>query len=184
MCDYSIHNAVTRPAKIGDKLETYQFGVTTGFAAQGEIAKYGEDETPGCHNGRVAVCLRPGTEIAFDEPVAVNGFYSNGSDYTSHVPFEQTEHRTAIFRQVDLDNPNRHHDCLEFPNGKAIFLTNLTARQTATVLQLPAEAKPERPEPEKCIEEMVRDIDAMAVRLIKARLDPERARKLLEGINS
>lgn len=132
MCDYSIINAKTRPAVIGDKLETYQFGVTTGFT------DYSPDEI-----GKVAVCLRPGTELAFDEPVAINGHYGNGYDCTSHVPFKQTEYRTAIFRQVDVDNPNKHHDCLEFPSGTTVFLYQLAQRQKATVLQLPAAPKNE-----------------------------------------
>jgi hypothetical protein len=44
----------------------------------------------------------------------------------------------ARFRQVNMDNPNVHHDALEFPEGKTVLVTRLTVRQTATVLQLPA----------------------------------------------
>ena len=34
MCDYSLHNVKTRPAKVGDKLITRQFhSGTTGFSA-------------------------------------------------------------------------------------------------------------------------------------------------------
>ena len=57
MCDYSLHNVATRPARIEDKLVTTKFSnsITRGFAAIGEP--------------HVAVCLLPGTEIAFDENV-------------------------------------------------------------------------------------------------------------------
>ena len=57
MCDYSLHNVATRPAQIEDKLVTTKFSnsITRGFAAIGEP--------------HVAVCLLPGTEIAFDENV-------------------------------------------------------------------------------------------------------------------
>jgi hypothetical protein len=57
MCDYSLHHVATRPAKIEDKLVTTKFNnsITRGFAAVGEP--------------NVAVCLLPGTEIAFDENV-------------------------------------------------------------------------------------------------------------------
>ena len=57
MCDYSLHHVATRPAKIEDKLVTTKFtnSITRGFAAVGEP--------------HVAVCLLPGTEIAFDENV-------------------------------------------------------------------------------------------------------------------
>ncbi|HVI63859.1 MAG TPA: hypothetical protein VM910_14920, partial [Bradyrhizobium sp.] len=57
MCDYSLHHVATRPAQIEDKLVTTKFSnsITRGFAAVGEP--------------HVAVCLLPGTEIAFDENV-------------------------------------------------------------------------------------------------------------------
>jgi hypothetical protein len=57
MCDYSLHSVATRPAQIEDRLVTTKFkkSITRGFAAVGEP--------------QVAVCLLPGTEIAFDENV-------------------------------------------------------------------------------------------------------------------
>ena len=56
MCDYSLHNVASRPAKVGDKLTTRDFGTgTRGFAAS--------------EDSRVAVCVLPGTELAFARPV-------------------------------------------------------------------------------------------------------------------
>src|SRR6266849_10432513 len=57
MCDYSLYNVASRPAKVGDRLVTTQFNnsITRGFAAVGEP--------------NVAVCLLPGTEIAFETDV-------------------------------------------------------------------------------------------------------------------
>ena len=54
MCDYSLHHVASRPAKVGDKLVTTKFvnTPTGGFAA--------------VDNPNVAVCLRPGTELAFE----------------------------------------------------------------------------------------------------------------------
>jgi len=49
-------------------------------------------------------------------------------------------HKTAIFRQVNLDDHHAHHDALEFPDGQIVLLTLLKAGQEATVLQLPATA--------------------------------------------
>jgi hypothetical protein len=59
MCDYSLHAVASRPAKVGEALITTTFrGTSTrGFASEGE---------PG-----VAVCLLPGTELAFNEEVTV-----------------------------------------------------------------------------------------------------------------
>ena len=48
MCDYSLHNVASRPARVGDKLTTRDFGTgTRGFA--------------GAEDVRVAVCVLPGT---------------------------------------------------------------------------------------------------------------------------
>jgi hypothetical protein len=57
MCDYSLHAMASRPAKVGETLVTTMFPRTStrGFAAEGE---------PG-----VAVCLLPGTELAFERDV-------------------------------------------------------------------------------------------------------------------
>jgi hypothetical protein len=56
MCDYSLHNVASRPAKVGDRLVTTKFDfLTRGFAAIGEP--------------NVAVCLLPGTEVAFESEV-------------------------------------------------------------------------------------------------------------------
>jgi hypothetical protein len=116
MCDYSLHAVATRPAEVGETLVSTKFRSTTtrGFA--------------GPDNPEVAVCLRPGTEIAFDSDVQADGvvFRRNIGD------------RLARFRQIDLEKPAQHHDALEFSNGAIVLLTDLVAGQSATVLQLPA----------------------------------------------
>jgi len=124
MCDYSLHSVRSRPAKVEDKLITTQFWNTTtrGFCAVGDP--------------RVAVCLLPGTEVAFDEEVrrVPTGF---------QLIFRKKPivHRVARFRQINMDNPCTHHDALEFPDGQVVLLTHLREGQRATVLQLPAQAK-------------------------------------------
>jgi hypothetical protein len=57
MCDYSLHTVASRPARVGETLVTTSFyGTSTrGFAAKGEP--------------NVAVCLLPGTELAFERDV-------------------------------------------------------------------------------------------------------------------
>src|SRR3954468_3747013 len=101
MCDYSLHGVAARPARVGDKLVTTQFWNTTtrGFSAGDEP--------------RVAICLLPGTEVAFENKVKrhLTGF---------HLLFRRTKplpHQVARFRQVNMDNPCTHHDALEFPDG-------------------------------------------------------------------
>ena len=48
-------------------------------------------------------------------------------------------HKTAIFRQINKDNPRTHHDALECPDGQLVLLTFICKGQEATVLQLPAQ---------------------------------------------
>jgi len=124
MCDYSLHDVVSRPATVGDKLVTTEFWgtATRGFCAVGEP--------------KVAVCLLPGTEVAFESEVqrVVTGFRRR---FFKREP-EQIHHTVARFRQVNVENPHTHHDALEFPNGQVVLLTRLCVGQHATVLQLPA----------------------------------------------
>jgi hypothetical protein len=123
MCDYSLQSIMSRPAKAGDKLTTRNFGVgTRGFAAPEDSA--------------MAVCVLPGTELAFSSEVTLPaaGFLWAGRERT-------LSHKTAIFRQVNKDEPRMHHDGLEFPNGQFVLLTDLREGQEATVLQLPAQPK-------------------------------------------
>jgi hypothetical protein len=120
MCDYSLHHVKSRPAKVGDKLTTRQFdSFTTGFAAP--------------EDANMAVCVLPGTELAFATNVSSHPRWAFGWKIT----IKQT---TAIFRQVNKDEPHTHHDALEFPDGHFVLLTHLVEGQEATVLQLPAKA--------------------------------------------
>lgn len=126
MCDYSLHYVASRPAKIGDKLVTTEFAntITRGFASIDEPS--------------VAVCLRPGTEVAFDsEPEYWRPF-------TSWLPRKRPSKvasTVARFRQTNLERGDTHHDALEFANGTILLLTRLCPGQRATVLQLPPESQ-------------------------------------------
>ncbi len=123
MCDYSLHHVASRPAKIDDKLVTTKFSnsITRGFTAVGEPT--------------VAVCLLPGTEIAFEREVECQ-------PALSILPSKKFAYKVARFRQVHADRPNVHHDALEFPDGQIVLLTRLCPGQIATVLQLPASEAP------------------------------------------
>ncbi len=127
MCDYSLSAVASRPAEVGENLITRNFGtVTTGFGPAS-----GED---------VAVCVLPGTEIAFDEQiVAVNGVVNRlswvGGVYTTRST------KVGRFCQIKKDEVYTHHDALELPDGEIVLLNWLAAGQKATVLQLPAAPK-------------------------------------------
>ena len=122
MCDFSLHSVKSRPAKVGDKLTTQDFGTgTRGFAAS--------------ENVNVAVCIRPGTELSFTVEVRClpTGLFAWRGKTIAH--------KTAIFRRINKTRLTAHHDALEFPDGQIVLLTVLVEGQGATVLQLPAEPK-------------------------------------------
>jgi hypothetical protein len=120
MCDYSLHNVKSRPAKVGDKLTTHNFNTgTRGFAAPEDVS--------------TAVCVLPGTELAFASQVRC------GPSGLFGLKVSTLNHSTAIFRQVNKDEPRAHHDALEFPDGQIVLLTDMVEGQEATVLQLPAQ---------------------------------------------
>src|SRR5713226_455687 len=101
MCDYSLHLVASRPAKVGDKLVTTTFNnsITRGFAAVGEPT--------------VAVCLLPGTEVAFEKEVECERVFRV-------FPTHSLGETVARFRQIDMDKPSVHHDALEFPDGQLV----------------------------------------------------------------
>jgi hypothetical protein len=74
MCDYSLQHAQSRPANAAEKLVTRNFGTSTrGFCSP--------------NDQNTAVCLLPGTELAFERPIE------------AYLPTEA--HRTAITDQQD-----------------------------------------------------------------------------------
>jgi hypothetical protein len=88
----------------------------------------------------VAVCLLPGTEVAFDKEVECErplGFLP------ILKPVKKVGEKVARFRQVKKDQPHVHHDALEFPDGQIVLLTKLCEGQHAIVLQLPAAPRTE-----------------------------------------
>ena len=108
MCDYSLTNVRSRPARIGDKLTVRDFGTgTRGFCAP---------EDP-----NTAVCLLPGTELSFIGEVMCLA--------TGLFPWRERalDYNTAIFRQINKEKVAAHHDALEFPDGRQVLLTLLCA---------------------------------------------------------
>jgi hypothetical protein len=122
MCDYSLSNVRSRPAQVGDKLATRNFGTgTRGFCALQDVT--------------TAVCVLPGTELGFADEVRCVSI--------GLLPWRRKfiRHKTAIFRQTNTEKPDAHHDALEFPDGRIVLLTLLCEEQQATVLQLPVQPK-------------------------------------------
>jgi hypothetical protein len=91
--------------------------ITRGFAAVGDP--------------HVAVCLLPGTELAFDWDVELE-------PALAIFATKKIWQRVARFRQINMEQLTMHHDALEFPDGQVVLLTALCDNQHATVLQIPA----------------------------------------------
>ena len=83
MCDYSLHLVSSRPAEAGETI------VVTGFSGT-DTRGFASPLDP-----TTAVCLRPGTEIVFDQDARLDGrlFRRNINE------------RLARFRQIDMDRP-------------------------------------------------------------------------------
>jgi hypothetical protein len=118
MCDFSLRHVAARAARLGDQLVSTEFerAVTRGFAAVAEPD--------------IAVCLKPGTELAFLRPVECDHPLAS-------FPVRTLPATVARFRRINPDNPHEHHDALEFPDGEVVLLTRLCPGQRAIVLQLP-----------------------------------------------
>jgi len=132
MCDFSLQHVKSRPAVVGEKLVVRDFGRRTrGFCPADQVDDSIEDS--------VAVCVMPGTEIAFDEPIRTSHFFSGeqGATYVGDQDERTYRSQLARFRQVDKNEGYMHHDALELPAGEVIKLTTLVVGQMATVLQLP-----------------------------------------------
>ena len=85
MCDYSLHHVASRPAEVGDKLTSTRFvnSSTRGFAPVGEP--------------NLAVCLLPGTELAFEEELRCESIFG--------FSVKKLGHKVARFQEVNKDNP-------------------------------------------------------------------------------
>jgi hypothetical protein len=116
MCDYSLRAVASRPAEVGETVITTNFrGTSTrGFASESDQ--------------NTAVCMLPGTELAFAENVR----------FDSRWIWPKTlEDRVGKFGMVDPHIPDRHHDAIEFPDGTFVLVTQLCEGQRVSVLQLP-----------------------------------------------
>jgi hypothetical protein len=142
MCDYSLQEVSSRPAKVGDRLISTRFKntITRGFAAV---------DAP-----NIAVCLLPGTEIAFDREAERDTPWP-------FVPKRKCGGTVARFRQINEGSPHAHHDALEFPGGEIVLVTDLAQSQHATVLQLPAKVAEEMSQ--EPVEKTVRAVEPEAL---------------------
>ena len=90
--------------RVGDAIVSTSFrGTSTrGFAVEGE---------PG-----VAVCLLPGTELAFDRDIKYDRNWISTRSAGTQV---------ARFCAVELNRQHQHHDALMFPDGNTVLVTLL-----------------------------------------------------------
>lgn len=128
MCDYSLMHLKSRAAKKGDKLitgrltdpETGHQSLTRGLYSKTDCT--------------TAVCILPGTEVAFAEkPIKFLGI----------LPYKKPT-KVATFTQVNQDNHYMHHDALRFADGEVRLINDLEDGQRMTVLSLPAKPRTEK----------------------------------------
>jgi hypothetical protein len=116
VCDYSLHAVTSRPAEVGETLISTCFrgSSTLGFASPKELG--------------VAVCLLPGTELAFEKNVRCHGNW-----FRSHI----VDFNVAKFCKIDSEIACQHHDALAFPDGSTVLVNSLVRGQRVQVLQMP-----------------------------------------------
>lgn len=133
MCDYSLRHKASRPAVQGETLVTTRFS----DASTRGLASAGDPNT--------AVCVLPGTELAFADPVSIERTLPRDADVggeTKRIGIPpKAGSRVATFVQVDKSNPYLHHDAFEFSDGAIVLLTDLAPGQTVIVLELPADTE-------------------------------------------
>jgi hypothetical protein len=105
-------------AQAGDRLMTVRIGATYGFAL--------------ADDHRLGICLTPGTELAFDQPVATRNLF--GARFSRWLNRDKPR-LLVLFRQKALYG--FRHDFLEFPDSHLSCVATLYPGQTATVLQIP-----------------------------------------------
>jgi hypothetical protein len=76
-----------------------------------QVCRFALDAPEDCS---VAVCMLPGTELAFEQPVT----YQTTSMFRAN-----TSHTVAIFRQINKSVLHIHHDALEFSDGEIVLRT-------------------------------------------------------------
>ena len=110
MCDYSLNNVKSRPAKVGDKLTTRSFG--TGTRGLRGLQKMRTSRS---------ACPLPGTELSFSNEVTcqTTGLFGWRNKVMKHT--------TAIFRQVNKQRVAAHHDALGVTCGWADRTPNVAS---------------------------------------------------------
>ena len=116
MCDYSLHAIASRSARVGEALVSTHFrgSATLGFASPTEKG--------------VAVCLLPGTELAFETDVRYRGGWFKSRTVNFNV---------AKFAKIAPEALCQHHDALAFPDGSTVLVNSLVQGQRVRVLQSP-----------------------------------------------
>ena len=100
MCDYSLHLITSRPAKVGDKLISTRFPQTStrGFAS--------------VDDRNVAVCLLPGTELAFEREVQRDtGMVFGWKLDTASPSFNMSTRANQTFTMMPLSFPTARPSC-------------------------------------------------------------------------
>jgi hypothetical protein len=118
MCDYSLQGVASRPARLGEVLTTRTFPTgTRGFASP--------------EDANTAVCVMPGTELAFERNIVRDCLFS--------FMRRSLGGNLVRFRQGNEHDPYVHHDAVELPDGRTVLLTKLRPGQRAKVVQLPVQ---------------------------------------------
>jgi hypothetical protein len=111
MCEYSLHEVASRPAKVKDKLITIEFSSTHRFAA---------------------IMPPPGTELAFNDEVQYDRAFSLFGN-------ARVNHKVARFRQIDVNDPHAQ-DALRYGTAITGCITIPSMLKLGTLTDRPSRA--------------------------------------------
>jgi hypothetical protein len=141
MCDFSLHAAAQKPAEKGHKMKTARLAYTGGSSGG-----FFDADDPS-----VAVCLQPGTEVAFDKPPLLRRGFRAFVPSIIRRGLGEGLPQMATFRKVDLSKTHTHHDALEFVGGRVVKIDDLKTGLSARVVSLPVSG-------DVPVEQMVEDV--------------------------
>lgn len=153
MCDYSLNLVKNRRANIGDIIVTQPFwGGTQGFADT--------------KDKEVAICLRPGDKIIFDEPVGIMSIFKR---FNKHIATEaEYVYVTSKRKDRQYGRKQYHHDSLKI-GWFTYEINSLKPGLIATVISMESVDRSK-----KAVEELISTALEIPIESSKAKISAEK----------
>lgn len=126
MCDYSLHNAKSRKAAVGDEVVTDHPTFGSGLALT-------DIHDPSC-----AICLMEGVGVEFDRPITFVAPDWNQTGYRTARYVHFNSYNGANYRRCSMLRVSpAYRDWLQLPDGSTYPIASLREGQTGRVAVVP-----------------------------------------------